>query len=269
MILDNNLEMKESDSQLMICSKCGNPIQKEINILGKIRIVPVLCSCRKKELEDKKRSEEVEARQERIKQLFTSSLMDKKFMNETFENWDFSKGNKGMYNMGISYCENFHEAKKVGIGFLFYGDPGNGKTYLSNCIGNRLLNNMVPVICVGINQLLERIRQTYSRYGQEGEDTILRGLALADLLILDDLGTEQSTEWSISRIYNIIDSRIRNGLPIIVSTNHSISDLEKRYNKRTISRLTEVCTPTKFTGEDIRKLNAKKKTDLLREILKK
>ncbi|ALR90249.1 DNA replication protein [Clostridium butyricum] len=268
MILENSLETKESDFQLMTCSKCGDHIQKEINILGKIRIVPVLCGCRQKQLEDKKRAEEVAAKQERIKQLFTSSLMDKKFMNETFENWDLSKGNKGMYNMGISYCNKFSEAKKEGLGFLFHGEPGNGKTYLSNCIGNRLLNNMVPVICVGINQLLERIRQTYSRYGQDGEDTVLRGLALADLLILDDLGTEQSTEWSISRVYNIIDSRIRNGLPIIISTNHTIADLEKRYSKRTISRLTEVCTPIKFTGEDIRKLNAKKKTDLLRQILK-
>ena len=268
MILDNNLETKESGSQLMICSKCGDPIQKEVNILGKIRVVPVLCSCRKKELEDKQRAEEAAARQERLKQLFTSSLMDKKFMNETFENWDFSKGNKSMYNVGINYCDKFQEVKKEGLGFLLYGKPGNGKTYLSNCPGHRLLNNFIPVVCVGINQLLERIRQTYSRYGQEGEDTILRGLALADLLILDDLGAEQSTEWSKSKIYSIIDSRYRNGLPIIVSTNKTIVQLKDLYHERTVDRLLEICTPIENKGESIRKDNAKKNTDLLREILK-
>ena len=113
-ILDNNLEMKELDLQLMTCSNCGEPIQKEIELLGKIRIVPRMCSCKKKSMEEKKKLEEIEARQDRIKQLFTNSLMDKKFLNETFENWDFSKGSKGMYNMGLKYCDKFHEIKKEG-----------------------------------------------------------------------------------------------------------------------------------------------------------
>ena len=252
----------------MTCSNCGEPIQKEIELLGKIRIVPRMCSCKKKSMEEKKKLEEIEARQDRIKQLFTNSLMDKKFLNETFENWDFSKGSKGMYNMGLKYCDEFHEIKKEGLGFLLCGNPGNGKTYFSNCIGNRLLNNLVPVVCVGINQLLERIRQTYGRYGQEGEDTVLRGLALADLLILDDLGSENCTEWSRSKVYSIIDSRYRNRLPIIVSTNKTIEELREMYHNRTIDRLLEICTPVENKGESIRKNNAKKNTDLLREILK-
>ena len=252
----------------MTCSNCGEPIQKEIELLGKIRIVPRMCSCKKKSIEDKRIAEESAARQDRLKQLFTNSLMDKKFVNETFDNWDFTKGSKSMFNMGKKYCEKFLEVKKEGLGFLLYGTPGNGKTYLSNCIANELLSRLVPVICVGINQLLDRIRQTYSRYGQEGEDTVLRGLALADLLILDDLGAEQSTEWSKSKVYSIIDSRYRNRLPIIVSTNKTIEELREMYHNRTIDRLLEICTPVENKGRSIRKDNAKKNTDLLREILK-
>ena len=52
----------------MTCSKCGDHIQKEINILGKIRIVPVLCGCRQKQLEDKKRAEEVAAKEKHPQQ---------------------------------------------------------------------------------------------------------------------------------------------------------------------------------------------------------
>lgn len=259
---------KELDSTLVICKECGEPRQKEVNIMGINRIVPVLCKCKKEKLDQQNKEEKAREKQDKLRQLFTNSLMDKKFSNEIFENWDFSKGDKKMYNLGVKYCERFQEAKKEGLGFLFYGTPGNGKTFLSNCIANRLLNNMYPVICVSINALLERIRKTYSKWGQEGEDTILNALSIADLLIIDDLGTEQDTEWSRSRIYNIIDNRYRNGLPLIISTNKSLDQLKKMYHERTIDRLLEICTPVQNVSKSIRTEQAKKNTKLLLEILK-
>jgi len=259
---------KESGLVQTICNNCKEPQQKEITILGKKMIVPVLCSCKKKAMELKEQEEAVREKQEKLKHLFTNSLMDKKFINETFENWDFTKGNEKMHNMGVNYCDKFQEVKKEGLGFLIYGDPGNGKTFLSNCIANRLLNKMTPVICVSINGLLERIRDTYSKWGQEAESGVLKALCMADLLIIDDLGTEQDTDWSKSRIYNIIDSRYRNGLPMIISTNKSIDQLKTMYHERTIDRLLEICTPIHNEGKSIRKEEAKKNTDLLREILR-
>jgi DNA replication protein DnaC len=252
----------------MICQTCKEPQQKEIAILGVKRIVPVLCKCKKDKLDQQEKESQARERQDKLKQLFTNSLMDSKFSIETFENWDFNKGDKKTYNLGIKYCERFQEAKKEGLGFLFYGTPGNGKTFLSNCIANRLLNQMHPIICTSINALLERIRKTYSKWGQEGEDTILNALSIADLLIIDDLGTEQDTEWSRSRIYNIIDNRYRNGLPLIVSTNKSLEQLKNMYHERTVDRLKEICTPIENNNKSIRTEQAKQKTNLLREILK-
>lgn len=250
------------------CDKCGDPIQKVIFLLGSQRVLPIICSCKKRELEEKEEQERNQEKQIRLKQLFTSSLMDKKFCNETFENWDKKKGTEGMYNLGIKYCSNFKKAKEEGLGLLLHGKPGNGKTYLSNCIANRLLQGYVPVISVSINGLLQRIQKTYNSYGKEGEDQVLISLSNADLLIIDDLGTEQSTEWSKSKIYNIIDSRYRNGLPIIVSTNKSISELKELYEERTTDRLFEMCTPYQVRGESIRVRKAKEKTELIKELLK-
>ena len=88
-----------------------------------------------------------------------------------------------------------------------------------------------------------------------------------DLLIIDDLGTEQDTEWSRSRIYNIIDNRYRNGLPLIVSTNKSIDQLKNMYHERTIDRLLEMATPILNDSKSIRAEQAKKNTELLKEIL--
>lgn len=260
--------MKVSDLALTTCDKCGGATAREITILGRVRKVHVVCECEKKEIELEEQRELAAERQYKLKQLFTNSLMDKKFSNETFDNWDFEKGTKQMYNVGFNYCQKFNEVKKEGLGFLIYGEPGNGKTFLSNCIANELLNKMHPVICVSINALLERIRDTYSKWGQEGEGTILKALSIADLLIIDDLGTEQDTEWSRSRIYNIIDNRYRNRLPMIISTNKSIDQLKNMYHERTIDRLLEICTPIQNEGQSIRKVQAKKNTDLLRDILR-
>lgn len=219
-------------------------------------------------MEEKEEKERNQERQLRLKQLFTNSLMDERFKKETFENWDFNKGNKGLYKIGTKYCENFKKAKEEGLGLLLYGNPGNGKTYLSNSIANNLLLRYVTVISVSINALLQRIQKTYNSYGKEGEDQIIMSLSNADLLIIDDLGTEQNTEWSKTKIYNIIDSRYRNGLPVIVSTNKSIDDLKEIYEERTVDRLFEMCTPYLVSGESIRKVKAREKTELLKEILK-
>lgn len=252
----------------MICDKCGEPIQKIVELLGAKRKVPIVCRCRKKELKEKEERDLNLEKQERLKSLMKNSLMEKSFFEKTFEDWDFNKGPRSMYNLGTKYSENFNKAKENGLGLLIHGSPGNGKSYLSFAIANRLLQKQTPVICISINGLLERIRETYSRWGKEGETEILKSLGNADLVVLDDLGVEQSTEWSVTKIYNIIDSRYRNKLPLIVTTNVSIEDLKEMYGERTVDRLLEMCTPIKNNGPSIRANNAKENTKLLKEILR-
>ncbi|KHD33973.1 DNA replication protein, partial [Clostridium acetobutylicum] len=202
-----------------------------------------------------------------------NSLMDDKFKESTFENWDFNKGSKSMYNLGKRYADNFKECKQQGLGLLIYGSAGNGKTYLASAIANELLKQYIPVICVSINNLLARIQQTYNKWGKEAESDIIRGLTNADLLIIDDLGTEKSSEWSKSIIYNIVDSRYRSKLPLIITSNLNIKPnerhgaLEELYHERTESRIFEMCTPVENTSKSIRIEEAKKKTKLLRKIL--
>jgi len=120
---------------------------------------------------------------------------------------------------------------------------------------------------VSINSLLDRIKETYNKWGQEGEDTILKNLANADLLIIDDLGTEFKGEWSVSRVYSIIDSRYRNGLPLIITTNFTMQDLKARYGDRTHDRILEMCTPVHNDKASLRSEKQQEKSKLLRELL--
>ena len=260
----NGLDYNEP---VRICEKCGCPVQKDIKILNSIKRVPVICPCRKEALNKKAIEDENKEKQYRLQRVFKASLMDEKFTRCTFEAWDHNQGSEKIYKVCSKYTNNFKAIKEKNIGLFIYGKPGNGKTYSVSCIANALLGKGVPVICVGINQLLSRIKESYNKYGHEAESDILKALANADLLIIDDLGTEQENEWSQSRIYSIIDARYRNELPLIVTTNIDIKELEKRYPTRTFDRLKEMCTPVLNDMDSVRRGNGIEKTSLLKELL--
>ena len=256
-----------------VCSKCGEPLYKELEILGVIRIVPRMCKCRKAAYEKNKVVEANIEKQNNIQRLIKNSLMDGKFRESTFENWNHDKGSEQMYTLGFRYANKFLEIKKQGLGLMIYGEPGNGKTYLVSSIANRLIQNQIPAICVSIESLLGRIRETYNRFGKEAESDIIRGLQNADLLIIDDLGTEQISDWSQTRIYNIIEGRYRQGLPLIITTNLDIKAGERhgtladRYGERTEDRIFEICTPILNKGTSIRLQEAKKNTKSIKNLL--
>ena len=266
--LKTNLESKESDCRT--CEKCGEPIERVTYLQGFDRYIkgPVMCGCKKRGIEVKEIEEKNREKQLRLKQIINNSLMDEKFKKCRFENWNHKRGVQKIFNVGSKYAANFAKMKKEGIGLLIYGPPGNGKTYASSCIANELIDNMIPVICVSINGLLDRIKQTFNTWGKEGEETILRSLSNADLLIIDDLGTEQDKDWPKTTVYNILDSRYRNGLPIIVTTNFPLEELKEKYHQRTYDRLLEMCTPVRNDGKSIRVEKAKEKTRILSELLK-
>lgn len=263
-VLEKNLKM-ESESN--ICTKCAGKTSMKVNILGVDRIVPVMCACKQQEYEETQARLKADEKQVRLKQLFTNSLMDNQFQECTFEKWDINKGSDKILKITKNYAEKFQELKSKNVGLLIHGIPGNGKTYATSCIANNLLERQIPVICVSINSLLDRIKQTFSSYGKEGEETILRGLRNADLLILDDLGTENSTDWSRTTIYNIIDSRYRDNKPLIISTNFTLDEIKEKYNDRTYNRIIEMCTPVKNEWRSIRIDKAREKTLLVKELI--
>lgn len=273
-ILNQQIE-KESDSNSKDekCNSCGADLWKTYNIFGKDRTVRVKCECEMREYREKQELDEAKEKQIRIDALIRNSLMDNSFRAKTFDNWDKNKGHESMYKLGKRYASNFNMCKEKGLGLLVYGEPGNGKTYLAAAIANELLNKHNPTICVSINALLSRIQQTYNKWGKEAEQDVIRGLCNADLLIIDDLGTEKGSDWSRSMIYNIIDSRYRSDLPLIITTNLEINPKETNgiltelYGKRTEDRILEKCTPIKNTASSIRIYEAKKNTELLRQIL--
>jgi len=245
----------------------------ELELLGQKRIVRKQCKCEQEEYERARVEEENKERQYRLDRLKQYSMMDSHFEQCRFKNFKVDKHNEKLYKMALNYCEQWPEMKKQNMGFLFYGPPGTGKTYLAFCIANRLLEKLVPVIALSSIGLLNRIKQTYNTYGKEAETEILLSLKNASLLIIDDIGAENDTPWTKEKLYEIIDSRYRDGKPMICTTNLSREQLKDKLTgqdgvTRTYDRLIEMCYPVEVTGPSRRVKTASEKATIIKELLR-
>lgn len=136
---------------------------------------------------------------------------------------------------------------------LFYGRTGLGKTHLSLAIANDVIAKGYNVVYAPISRVLERIeREHFSSDNNSAE--ALHSAIDCDLLIIDDLGTEFTTQFVTATIYDIINSRTLSGRPTIINTNLSIEELESRYSERIVSRISNKYKKFMFVGEDIRSM---------------
>ena len=248
----------ESEFKDEYCSKCNTRKSIVVEMFGKKRKMPCLCKCESDKIKEQEQIEKNKQKQLRLDKLKMNSLMDRKFEQCTFKNWQMDDANKKMYELGINYTKKWQQMKKDNIGFILYGGVGIGKTYLVSCIANTLLEQYIPVIITSSIALLGRYKKTYM--DKQAEVTITNNLQQADLLIIDDLGAENDTAWVKEKIYEIIDSRYRDSKPTIITTNLTLQQLQEKLTgedgiTRTYDRLLEMCYPIRLQGKS-RRINA-------------
>ena len=134
---------------------------------------------------------------------------------------------------------------------LFMGGTGLGKTHLSLAIANVVINRGYSVVYGTAQNILSDLQnESFGR--DESLDYTEHDVLAADLLIIDDLGTEFKNQFSVACLYNIINTRILKKKPTIISTNFSYDDLERDYNQRITSRIAGVYSTLMLEGNDIR-----------------
>ncbi len=139
---------------------------------------------------------------------------------------------------------------------LFYGDSGTGKTFLSCCVAKELLDKGYLVVYRSIDELIKNLREIRFENNYNLEDLLIN----CDLLIIDDLGAEQLTEFSATEFFNFLNKKLLKKKKMLISTNLSLPDISKNYSERISSRLLGNFKLYKFYSEDIRiQLNLKKK----------
>jgi len=143
----------------------------------------------------------------------------------------------------------------AGRGLWFYGDVGTGKTSLAMLVSKAALEAGRSVAIYSVPRLLAEIKDTYDRDSGDSYMQLFRRLCAVDLLHLDDLGAERSTEWVLEQLYSIVNERWQNQRSIVVTTNlMSLDDLREQLGTRTVSRLNEICDdgPIPIMGPDLR-----------------
>ncbi len=136
---------------------------------------------------------------------------------------------------------------------LMTGAPGLGKTYLSSCIANSLIEQGCGVIYDTAANIFARFEaEKFGKGVREGETT--GDYFDCDLLIVDDLGTEFSTAFSLSVFFNLVNTRMLAEKRMIISTNLTLEELRKTYSDKIISRIIGEFRVLTFFGEDIRQL---------------
>ena len=138
----------------------------------------------------------------------------------------------------------------------FYGRTGLGKTHLSLAIANEVIEKGFSVVYGSAQNLLAKIEREKFGRSSEPDGTTEEMLLNCDLLILDDLGAEFSTSFTVAEIYNIINTRLCDGLPMIINSNFDFASLQETYSPRIASRIIGDFTAIEFCGEDIRQIKA-------------
>ena len=163
------------------------------------------------------------------------------------------------------YAEHWEEMQAENIGCLFWGNVGNGKSYLAGCIANALMEKEVPVYMTNFAVILGDLSPGFT-----GRNEYISRLCRYPLLIIDDFGMERGTDYGLEQVFHVIDTRYRSNKPLIATTNRPLDELKKptdTAHSRIYDRLLSMCVPIRFTGVNFRQETAKRKMETMKKLL--
>lgn len=204
-------------------------------------------------------------RQYIIEKAYGRSLLNEISENERFETFNpeyYSKTDRDrhgitpyenmriIYNTCLKFAERFSSDYK---NLLIMGKTGLGKTFLCNSIARKVLDEGFTVIYISAGRMFKTLQdEQFNRSDEEEIETFYDDILTVDLLIIDDLGTEFSTTLVNAQFFNIINERMSNRRPIVISTNLTPDRIKEQYSDRVLSRMTDEFEFLTLTGDDIR-----------------
>ena len=183
--------------------------------------------------------------------------------NERFENFrldyysdridpDFGASHRQIMERTFARCRQYAESFRLGApNLLFNGGTGLGKTFLSACIAEALTDKGYSVVYESAPQLFAKLEK--NRFNpDEASQQAVEKVEKADLLIIDDLGTELPGNFVTAALYDLVNQRLVAQKSMIISTNLNAAEMAKRYSGQIASRLQGSFKGLTFVGEDIR-----------------
>ena len=250
-----------------VCPHCGQELQAEFfefppalqhkyGKSGEWYYHPCTPECEKK---NERREWELMRRDARVAILRERSGLSKRMKGYTLGNFRPTVSNAaGRARVKVDeYLDTWEENREVGKGLYFCGGVGTGKTHLAVAVMNELIRKKrTPSLFVTVPELLDNLRETYNKPGRN-LDEWMDAVQNAEFLVLDDLGSEPTTEWVRERIFVIVNHRYREALPTVFTSNIGPKDLAEQLGERTASRIIAMCAWIALEGDDYRETAAK------------
>ena len=196
---------------------------------------------------------------------FESSGMSDLIKKQRFDNFslDYYKSNpdnykrmKSIYDILKSYADNFDPETSGNIAMM--GGTGLGKTHLSSAVAGVVIEKGNDVYYTSSTNMFADFEE--KRFGNSAAYDVTGDVSqyfTCDLLIIDDLGAEIINQFTVSCLYNVINTRLARRKPTILSTNLTQEDFRKKYWDRITSRVAGEYVILPFCGEDIRRQKLK------------
>ena len=178
----------------------------------------------------------------------------------TLDSYRVPPGDGKALKIALKYVLKFADQRQKGIGLYMSGANGLGKTHLAYGIARGVAEQEYSVICKPAVDIMMDFRAVIDNQLSDTELDIMRAYVDCGLLIIDDLGKQQITEWSLATLFGIIDARYRHRRPVIVTTNYPDNRLIARLSAKSdgetaasiVSRLHGMAYDVPMHGQDYR-----------------
>lgn len=174
---------------------------------------------------------------------------------------------EGIITIVTRFIRKYRAVQETGKGLYFVSHtPGSGKTRLAITIANEIISLFnIAVRYTTVEQLTSNIQSTFNNKSDVNNKQIIDSFKEVDLLIIDDLGVENTTQWSESILYSLIDHRVDNKKVTLFTSNSSVDELS--YHERVKSRIRKTSLELRFPEESIRDIEAREIDNQLLSLL--
>jgi DNA replication protein DnaC len=180
-----------------------------------------------------------------------SAVIPRRYRDVAFERYPVTEIDAAVVGATRRFADSIDERLDAGRGLWFMGPVGTGKTTLAMLVSKAALKAGRSVAIYSLPRLLNEIRDTHR--AERSHVDLLDRLTAVDLLHVDDVGAERTTDWVLEELYSIVNARYEDQRSMVITTN--IRDREalcEQITERTVSRLTEMCDELPLVGHDRR-----------------
>ena len=179
-----------------------------------------------------------------------SAVIPRRYRDAAFDRYPVTEIHPPVVAATRRFADGIDKHLGAGRGLWFTGPVGTGKTTLAMLVSKAAIDLGRSVAIYSLPRLLNEIRDTHR--AERSHVDLLDRLAAVDLLHIDDVGAERTTDWVLEELYSIVNARYEDQRSMVITTNLGHDALSEQISNRTVSRLTEMCDMLPLLGEDQR-----------------